>query len=135
MHLVAILSVFALTTITTAVVTSNRIVGGTNSTITRYVAQVSGYDNWTGAGGIHGGGSFITYNHILTAARLIYGKGYWRFQYGGNVMVNLYSGNATAVHHPDYEPTTYSNDIGILFIDSHVYEGEWVGGGIRSLVI
>lgn len=129
MHLVTVVlfAFSAILQIASANVLNNRIVGGTNSTLTLYVAQVSGYDNWTGGGGVHGGGSFITYSHILTSARLIHNKGYWRFQYGEEVMINLYSGNATAVHHPDYDPETYENDIGVLFIDSHVYEGENIG--------
>ncbi|KXJ73174.1 hypothetical protein RP20_CCG016336 [Aedes albopictus] len=67
--------------------------------------------------GFFGGGTIISDRHILTAAKNIVEFTRWDVGVGSNVFVHLStitSNQATA--HPEYNPVTSANDIGIIFL-------------------
>ncbi|XP_055529538.1 collagenase-like [Wyeomyia smithii] len=65
--------------------------------------------------GFFGGGSIISDRHIITAAQNIQGFVTWNIGLGSNVFTSLSMLPTTsATPHPNYNPTTRANDIGII---------------------
>lgn len=99
-----------------------RIINGVDSEYVPYVTMVTGYNLHYGT---FGGGSFVTLQHVLTAANLIYNMEYWYIDYGKASVGNMpYAEIHKGIHHPEYDPESFANDIGILFLNQPVDPGK-----------
>lgn len=99
-----------------------RIINGAASEYVPHVTMVEGRNQYYFT---YGGGSFITLQHVLTAAHLIYNMNRWVITYGGRLTGDLPSENAAGFQHPLYDPVTFANNIGILFLDNPVSSGNF----------
>lgn len=91
-----------------------RIINGHNAEYKDYVTMVSGYN---GEYGTFGGGSFISDRHVLTAGGLIHNMSWWFVDYGSDTLGGMPSQQVSyAILHPGYDPVTFANDIGILYL-------------------
>lgn len=94
----------------------SRILNGQDTEWVPYTTSVFGfYEDYDSVGS----GSFITHRHVLSSAKLVYNaiRAYVLY-------ADLQGESATALPHPDYDPSTYANDIGLLFLANAVDPGE-----------
>ncbi|KXJ73175.1 trypsin-1 [Aedes albopictus] len=65
--------------------------------------------------GFFGGGTIISDKHVLTSAKIIEGYVRWDVGFGSNIFVELTTiTSITASWHPEFDPNTSINDIGII---------------------
>lgn len=119
-----ILSIFALSFLTSANSTrdqhSGRIINGQDSSYVPYVAQV-----WAVTDGyqVHGGGSFITRQHVLTSGSLVHNMSWWYVEFGSIFYVGNIINSFNAALHPEFDPYSFENNIGVLFLEKAASEG------------
>lgn len=95
-----------------------RIINGHDAEYKDYVTMVSGYN---GEYGTFGGGSFISDRHVLTAGGLIYNMSWWFVDFGSVTLGGMPSQHvSSALLHPGYDPMSFANDIGILYLSNNV---------------
>lgn len=99
---------------------NGRIINGQDSSYVPYVAQV-----WAVTDGYqaHGGGSFITLQHVLTAGSLVHNMSWWYVEFGSIFWVGNIINSFNAALHPEYDPYTFENNIGLLFLERAANEG------------
>lgn len=115
----AVLLVVSIRLVNCGVVAEKRIINGQDvEENVPYTAMVSGFNSDYAT---FGGGSFVSYAHVVTAANLIYNMDWWYVDYGKETLGNMpYAAVERAVSHPDYDPVSFENDIGLLFLSSPV---------------
>lgn len=105
------------------VLIQKRIINGQESD--QYVKHTAVVYGWNDDYGTFGGGSFITLSHLLTAANIILKMDFWMVEYGKNTLVgqSWVRVNSSLVH-PNYDPFSFENNIGILLLPDPVDQSE-----------
>lgn len=89
----------------------SRIVNGEDSDYVDYAVKVVAFNGLT----TQGSGSIISSRHVLTTANLIYHNHNIQIFYGSHLNSSLKRADILdGVPHPDFDPVTLENDIGIL---------------------
>lgn len=86
-----------------------------------YTTRVTGFSM---AYSTEGGGSFITLRHIVTAASIVHKMSIMYVYYGNESMATAKSLSGLGVTHPEYDPFTFENDIGMVTLGTAAAEGE-----------
>lgn len=122
--------VVSFTIVNCGVVAQKRIINGQDAEENvPYAAMITGYNlNY----GTFGGGSFVSYTHLVTAANLIYNMEWWYVDYGKHTLGGMpYVAVEKAISHPDYDPVSFENDIGVIFLSEPVDYSEFHYQSIR----
>lgn len=73
-----------------------------------------------------GGASFITYTHLLTSGSIIYNMTWLHIRWGSIIDHDTRQSIVEkAIVHPSYDPFSFTNNIGVLFLTSAVDPGEF----------
>lgn len=107
-----------------AVVSQKRIINGQDTEENvPYTAFVSGTNSENVT---FGGASFITYTHLLTSGSIVYNMTWLDIKWGSRVPDELRQSIVDkAITHPSYNPYSFANNIGILFLTEAVDPSEF----------
>lgn len=70
-----------------------------------------------------GGGTFVSQRHVVTAARIVYNMMVCTVYFGNESMAVASWQNGPGFAHPDYDPVTFENDIGVVILGNAISEG------------
>lgn len=73
-----------------------------------------------------GGGTFISYRHLVTSASLIHRMDWWFIEYGSLQLTALnYARVERAIAYSQYDPVSFQHDIGVLFLEKDALYSEY----------
>lgn len=90
-----------------------RIINGQASEYVPHAARVTGFSMEYST---EGSGTFVTLSHVVTAGSVIHDMSIMYVYYGNESMGAAKSLGGLGFTHPDYNPVTYENDIGIVVL-------------------
>lgn len=98
-----------------------RILNGANAT--ENVPHASRVTGFSMEFSTEGGGTFVTQRHVVTAARIVHNMMICTVYFGNESMAVASWQNGPGFAHPDYNPVTFENDIGIVRLGNPIAEG------------
>lgn len=90
-----------------------RIINGQVSEYVPHAARITGFSVEYST---EGSGTFVTLSHLVTAGSIIHNMSVMYVYYGNESMGAAKSLGGLGFTHPDYNPATFENDIGIVVL-------------------